>query len=98
MNFARNGLAHSRIDLHVHSRYSEASTDWYMQLWQIAESYSSPFLIYDILRKSGMSLFTLTDHNSIDGCLLLKERYGDEILVSTESTVVFPERTIVTKV
>ena len=62
-----------------------------MQLWQIAESYSSPFLIYDILRKSGMSLFTLTDHNSIDGCLLLKERYGDEILISTESTVAFPE-------
>jgi glycosyltransferase involved in cell wall biosynthesis len=62
-----------------------------MQLWQIAESYSSPFLIHDILRKSGMSLFTLTDHNSIDGCLLLKERYGDEILISTESTVVFPE-------
>ena len=62
-----------------------------MQLWQIAESYSDPFLIYDILRKSGMTLFTLTDHNSIDGCLLLKERYGEEVLISTESTVTFPE-------
>ena len=62
-----------------------------MQLWQIAESYSDPFLIYDILRKSGMTFFTLTDHNSIDGCLLLKERYGEEVLISTESTVTFPE-------
>ena len=62
-----------------------------MHLWQIAESYSDPFLIYDVLRKSGMTLFTLTDHNSIDGCLLLKERYGDDILISTESTVTFPE-------
>jgi glycosyltransferase involved in cell wall biosynthesis len=91
LNFARNGIARSRIDLHVHSKYSEPSTDWYMQLWQIAESYSAPFLIYDILRKSGMSLFTLTDHNSIEGCLLLKERHGDEIIISTESTVTFPE-------
>jgi glycosyltransferase involved in cell wall biosynthesis len=91
LNLTQNHFGRSRIDLHVHSRYSEPSTDWYMQLWKIAESYSDPFLIYDILRKTGMSLFTLTDHNSIEGCLLLKERYGDEIIISTESTVTFPE-------
>jgi hypothetical protein len=91
LNLTQNFSARSRIDLHVHSRHSEPSTDWYMQLRHIAESYSDPFLIYDILRKSGMTLFTLTDHNSIEGCLLLKERYGDEILISTESTVIFPE-------
>ena len=62
-----------------------------MQLWQIAESYSDPFLIYDILKRAGMNLFTLTDHNRIDGCLRLKEKYGDEIIISTEATVSFPD-------
>ena len=81
----------TRIDLHVHSKYSEPSTDWYLQRWSIAESYSDPFLIYENALKAGMSFVTLTDHNRIGGCLLLKERYGDRVIMGVESTVSFPE-------
>ena len=62
-----------------------------MQLWKISESYTDPFLIYEKAKKAGMTFVTLTDHNSIDGCLLLKERYGDSVITGVESTTYFPE-------
>ena len=80
-----------RIDLHVHSRYSAPPTDWFMERWHIAESYSDPLAIYERALASGMSLVTLTDHNSIDGALLLKERYGDRVITGVEATASFPE-------
>ena len=57
----------------------------------MAESYSDPFLIYDNAIKAGMPFITLTDHNSIEGCLRLRERYGDRVITGVESTVYFPE-------
>ncbi len=62
-----------------------------MERWSIRESYSDPFSIYEKAMKAGMSLVTLTDHNSIAGCLLLKERYGDKIVTGVEATAAFPE-------
>jgi glycosyltransferase involved in cell wall biosynthesis len=62
-----------------------------MELWKIDESYTDPFLIFEKAIKAGMTFVTLTDHNSIDGCLLLKERYGDKVLTGVESTTFFPE-------
>ncbi|HVN94924.1 MAG TPA: glycosyltransferase [Syntrophorhabdaceae bacterium] len=79
------------IDLHVHSKYSEPSTDWFMQGSQISESYSDPFSIYESAKRSGMSFVTITDHNRIDGCLYLKEKYGDDVLMGVETTAYFPE-------
>jgi hypothetical protein len=79
------------VDLHVHSRCSEPSTEWFMERWNIAESYSDPLRIYDKATKAGMSLVTLTDHNSIEGCLTLKERFGDRVFVGVECTASFPE-------
>ena len=80
-----------RVDLHVHSRCSEAPTDWYMQWCRMAESYSDPGIACQKALRAGMAFFTLTDHNSIDGCLALRERYGELIINGVESTVSFPE-------
>lgn len=80
-----------RIDLHVHSRHSAPPTDWFMDRWHIAESYTDPLAVYDRALEAGMSLVALTDHNSIDGALLLKERYGDRVIAGVEATVSFPE-------
>ncbi len=62
-----------------------------MERFNIAESYSDPFRIYEIAKRAGMSHVTITDHNSICGCLALKERFGDEIVMGVESTAYFPE-------
>lgn len=79
-----------RIDLHVHSRCSAPSTDWFMERWNIRESYSDPFSIYEKAIKAGMTHVTLTDHNSIAGCLLLKARYGDRVITGVEAHGRFP--------
>lgn len=81
----------ARIDLHVHSRCSEASTEWFMERWGIAESYSDPFSVYDKALRAGMSMVTVTDHNSIEGSLVLKERFGDRVVTGVETTACFPE-------
>jgi len=38
-----------------------------------------------------MDLVTITDHNSIKGCLKLKEKYPNDTFISMESTAHFPE-------
>lgn len=62
-----------------------------MQWSRMAESYSDPFSGCEKALRAGMTFFTLTDHNSIDGCLMLRERYGELIINGVESTVSFPE-------
>jgi len=80
-----------RIDLHVHSKYSEPSSEWFMERFNIAESYSDPFFIYDRAIEAGMSKVTITDHNRFEGSLMLKERHGDKVLTGMEATAHFPE-------
>jgi glycosyltransferase involved in cell wall biosynthesis len=75
----------------VHSRHSEASTEWFMERWGIAESYSDPLLIYKRAMGAGMSMVTITDHNSLEASLALKERYGQSVITGVESTASFPE-------
>ncbi len=81
----------TRADLHVHSQHSEAPTEWFMELFQVAESYSNPLLIYRNAKKAGMDFVAVTDHNSIRGALLLKERHPSEVIVGVEATASFPE-------
>ena len=62
-----------------------------MERFNVAESYSDPFFIYDKAMKAGMSKVTITDHNRFEGCLILKERYGEKVLTGMEATAHFPE-------
>ena len=62
-----------------------------MERWSIAESYSDPFFIYNKAMDAGMGRVTITDHNRFEGCLMLKERYGDKVITGIESTAHFPE-------
>lgn len=81
----------ARIDLHVHSRYSEPPTDWFMEKVGALESYTDPEIIYARAKERGMDFVTITDHNRIEGSLLLKEKYPYEVITGVESTTYFPE-------
>jgi glycosyltransferase involved in cell wall biosynthesis len=80
-----------RADLHVHSKYSKKTTEWFLRRIGASESYTEPEVIYNILKNRGMDLVTITDHNSIKGCLKLKEKYPNDTFISVESTAHFPE-------
>lgn len=80
-----------KADLHVHSSYSEAPTEWFMERFQVAESYSNPLLIYRKAKRAGMDFVAITDHNCISGALLLKESHSADVIVGVEATASFPE-------
>jgi predicted metal-dependent phosphoesterase TrpH len=79
-----------RCDLHVHSIASGMFTG--LGLNRICrESYSDPAEVYDQLKQMGMSIVTITDHDSIEGGEALR-RHPDFFL-SEEVTVRMPSGT-----
>lgn len=80
-----------RVDFHLHS-YASNVTDYYAaNNLAIPESYSDPKELYKLLKERGMSLVTLTDHNSIDGVKELLDLGYRDVFISSEMTTTFPE-------
>src|SRR5947209_2966463 len=59
----------SRCDLHIHSRYSARSEEWLFRRFDFPDSYSDPGQLYEQLLTHGMDYVTITDHDTIEGCL-----------------------------
>lgn len=78
-----------RADLHLHSKHSGAAPEWIFRRIGMPGSYSAPDALYEKARTNGMGCFTLTDRDTIDGCLALAGRPG--VFLSEEVTVQFPE-------
>ncbi|NOY12467.1 MAG: hypothetical protein GXP51_01880, partial [Deltaproteobacteria bacterium] len=81
----------ARVDLHVHSKYSNHPAEWFLQRLGAAESYTEPETIYRLARSRGMDFVTITDHNRIAASLELAERYPLYCFTGVESTAYFPE-------
>lgn len=81
----------SKVDLHLHSWASNVTDYYTTQLFSIPESYSDPIETYWTLKKKGMDLVTLTDHNSIDGILEILDKGLPDAFISSEMTTTFPE-------
>jgi hypothetical protein len=78
-----------KIDLHVHSKYSRRPSQWVLQKLGCHECYTEPLRLYDIARKRGMEWVTITDHNTIAGCLDIA--HLPKTFISEEITAYFPE-------
>ena len=79
-----------RCDLHVHSKASGMfNLAGLKHLCQ--ECYSEPLEVYDLLKQRGMTAFTLTDHDSIEGSETLRSHPG--FFLSEEVTVRMPSGT-----
>src|SRR5215471_15866716 len=80
-----------KIDFHLHS-YASNVTDYYAaNAFAIPESHSDPFELYRLLKQRGMTLVTLTDHNSINGGLEMLSAGLPDVFISAEMTTTFPE-------
>jgi predicted metal-dependent phosphoesterase TrpH len=79
-----------RADLHVHSWHSTQAGN--MRFLKSRDCYSNPEDVYLVAKARGMDLVTITDHDSIDGCLeLLARRPGaTDIFISEEVSCWFP--------
>jgi glycosyltransferase involved in cell wall biosynthesis len=78
-----------RADLHCHSKFSDQPDEWFLRRLGVHESYTEPRALYDLARRRGMDLVTITDHNDIRGALEIAHLPG--VFVSVEITTTFPE-------
>ncbi len=81
----------AQVDLHVHSKYSNRPSEWFLQRLGASESYSEPEFLYKTALKRGMTFVTVTDHNRIDASLELARRYPKTCFTGVEATAYFPE-------
>ena len=79
----------SRADLHVHSKYSDRPSEWFLRRIGSPESFVDPQALYRTCRERGMDYVTITDHNSIRGALEIAHLPGT--FLSSELTTYFPE-------
>jgi predicted metal-dependent phosphoesterase TrpH len=79
-----------RADLHVHSLHSGFTST--LRLFRSRDCYNSPDAVYRAARARGMDLVTITDHNSIEGCLELLDRNPDarDIIMGEEIDCMVP--------
>src|SRR6202043_3680580 len=79
----------AKVDLHIHSKFSDRSAEWIFRRFEFPDSYSDPRVLYRRLKEKGMSYVTFTDHNRIDGCLEIAE--FPDTFISEEVTAQFPD-------
>jgi len=80
----------ARADLHLHSKFSDRAADWLSRRLDFPASCTEPSDLYEeLLGKQKLDFFTITDHNTIEGCLEVADRPG--VFLSEEVTVSFPE-------
>src|SRR5579863_8440852 len=79
-----------RCDLHVHTRHSGMCTIPLLRS-VCRESYNEPLAVYEKLKRLGMDLVTITDHDSIDAAEALRSR--TDFFLSEEVTCRLPSGT-----
>jgi glycosyltransferase involved in cell wall biosynthesis/predicted metal-dependent phosphoesterase TrpH len=77
----------SRVDLHCHSTASQVSRLGVQRSLGLPECATPPEEVYELAKRRGMDFVTITDHDTIDGCLELADR--PDCFVSEELTARF---------
>ena len=78
-----------RVDLQLHSRFSDRPSEWILRRLGMPQSYSEPETLYRKLHDAGMSFKTITDHNRLDGCRAIA--HHPDVFLSEEVTTYFPD-------
>jgi predicted metal-dependent phosphoesterase TrpH len=82
-----------KADLHCHSYFSGKTQ--HVKALEPMDCYSSPEQVYRLAKARGMDMVTITDHDSIDGCLHFLNKYPDkhteDFIIGEEVTAVLPE-------
>lgn len=81
----------ARADLHVYSKHSTRAADWALRRLDFPASYTDPKELYDLQRAKGMQFVTITDQDTLNGCLEIGALPG--VFFGEEVTAAFPEDT-----
>lgn len=77
----------SRVDMHCHSTASQLSRLGVQRSLGLPECATPPEEVYELAKRRGMDFVTITDHDTIDGCLGLADR--PDCFISEELTARF---------
>jgi glycosyltransferase involved in cell wall biosynthesis/predicted metal-dependent phosphoesterase TrpH len=77
----------SRVDMHCHSTASQLSRLGVQRSLGLPECATPPEEVYELAKRRGMDFVTITDHDTIEGCLELDGR--PDCFVSEELTARF---------
>jgi glycosyltransferase involved in cell wall biosynthesis/predicted metal-dependent phosphoesterase TrpH len=77
----------SRVDMHCHSTASQISRLGVQRSLGLPECATPSQEVYELAKRRGMDFVTITDHDTIDGCLELADR--PDCFVSEELTARF---------
>jgi predicted metal-dependent phosphoesterase TrpH len=80
-----------RADLHLHSYHSGHAG--HLKFLRARDCYSEPAAVYAAAKARGMDVVTITDHDSVNGCLEFLERHpdADDFFISEEIECRFPD-------
>ena len=83
-----------RADLHVHSCHSGLTGN--LAFLRSLDCYAEPIAVYRQARARGMDLVTITDHDSIDGCVELLARMpgAPDVFIGEEVSCWWPGTTL----
>jgi predicted metal-dependent phosphoesterase TrpH len=87
-----NSRGYLRADLHVHSYFSGKTN--HVKPLEPMDCYSTPDRVYRLAKARGMDLVTITDHDSLDGCLSLLNEFPErelDFITGEEVTSYLPE-------
>ena len=84
---ARPGV---KVDLHSHTRFSSQPTNYLTKKIGVGECMTDPEEAYHMAKAMGLSHYTCTDHDTIDGNLFLLDKGYNDVPVSVEVTAHFP--------
>lgn len=79
----------SRADLHVHSKFSNRPSEWFLRRIGAPESFMEPLDVFNACKAAGMDYVTISDHNCIGGACEIAHLPGT--FISSELTTYFPE-------
>ncbi len=71
-----------KVDCHLHTKYSQEVAISHPLSYMVGakESYLEPEKVYHLAKKKGMDFIAITDHDSIEGALILNDKYPDVII------------------
>jgi len=77
--------------MHCHSLHSGRAK--HLRFLRCRDCYSRPLDVYATAKRRGMDLVTITDHDSLDGCLELLDCLGqlEDFITGEEVSATFPE-------
>lgn len=86
-NGAEDANATVRADMHCHSTASQLAKLGIQRSMGLPECATPPQEVYELAKRRGMDFVTITDHDTIDGCLELAEL--PDVFLSEELTAWF---------